>query len=333
MREQDNAPTAPGGWQGDGHFPFFGAHQSGILTPQQDRLHFASSDITTDSRGRVIALLRRWTQAAATLMAGPEVGSGAAGGPDLAPPDDTGEALDLGASGLTITTGFGRTSSTTRVQKTPRSLMGFKDGTANLRAEDDGLVTRWLWADGRDGHEWTDGGTDMVAHKIRILVETWDRTSLTEQESSVGRTKGSGAPLSGGNEFTDPNTSGRATPQGTCSFRRTATPPSRIPVAGTASRCCAAASTARTAPTPASRPAVAMTVFDGTTSVITAFPPRPASPPEQRCLEPAHWRDTLVACLHTLSRPKPPPFSPTAPTSLLTISLSSSAPAGAVPPS
>ncbi len=71
-------------------------------------MHFAAFDITTDSRDRVIALLRRWTQAAATLMAGSEVGTGAVGGPALAPPDDTGEALDLAASGLTITFGFGR---------------------------------------------------------------------------------------------------------------------------------------------------------------------------------------------------------------------------------
>ena len=34
--------------------------------------------------------------------------------------------------------GFGRTSSTTRDQATPRNLFGFKDGPANLKAEDDG---------------------------------------------------------------------------------------------------------------------------------------------------------------------------------------------------
>ena len=32
--------------------------------------------------------------------------------------------------------GFGRTSTTSRSQDTPRNLMGFKDGTANIRAED-----------------------------------------------------------------------------------------------------------------------------------------------------------------------------------------------------
>ena len=32
--------------------------------------------------------------------------------------------------------GFGRTSTTSRSQDTPRNLMGMKDGTANIRAED-----------------------------------------------------------------------------------------------------------------------------------------------------------------------------------------------------
>lgn len=269
---------------GDLRYDFRGDHQSGIVTAQQDRVHFAAFDITTDSRERLIALLRRWSQAAATLMAGSEVGSGAVSGPDLAPPDDTGEALDLPAAGLTLTfgfgpgmfardgkdrfglaslapeqlvdmphfagdmidqaisggdlcvqacsndpqvavhairnlarlaigdasvkwaqLGFGRTSSTTRDQKTPRNLMGFKDGTHNLRAEDTDLVTRWLWAQGGDGQDWMAGGTYLVTRKIRILVETWDRSSLIDQETSVGRLKGSGAPLSGGAEFTDPD--------------------------------------------------------------------------------------------------------------------------------
>ena len=36
--------------------------------------------------------------------------------------------------------GFGRTSSTTREQSTPRNLFGFKDGTNNLKAEDTGAA-------------------------------------------------------------------------------------------------------------------------------------------------------------------------------------------------
>ena len=41
--------------------------------------------------------------------------------------------------------GFGRTSSTSSAQKTPRNLMGFKDGTNNIRAEDEGALDRYVW--------------------------------------------------------------------------------------------------------------------------------------------------------------------------------------------
>jgi deferrochelatase/peroxidase EfeB len=38
-----------------------------------------------------------------------------------------------------------------------------------------------------------------------MRFETWDRTSLREQEAVVGRTKREGAPLSGGKESTEPD--------------------------------------------------------------------------------------------------------------------------------
>ena len=38
-----------------------------------------------------------------------------------------------------------------------------------------------------------------------MTIETWDRAPLREQETIVGRTKGSGAPLSGGQERTEPD--------------------------------------------------------------------------------------------------------------------------------
>ncbi|MDQ7993606.1 MAG: Dyp-type peroxidase, partial [Propionicimonas sp.] len=103
--------------------------------------------------------------------------------------------------------GFGRTSSTTAAQATPRNLFGFKDGTNNLRAEATTELDAHVWtAPGHDPRAgWLDGGSYLVARKIAMHIETWDRSSLREQEQIVGRTKAEGAPLSGGQEFSQPD--------------------------------------------------------------------------------------------------------------------------------
>ncbi|MGH3239927.1 MAG: Dyp-type peroxidase domain-containing protein, partial [Spirillospora sp.] len=70
---------------------FHGAHQAGIATPVQDRLHFAAFDVTTGDRAKLVRMLKEWTDAAAAMTAGRPVGDGAVGGVAVAPPDDTGE--------------------------------------------------------------------------------------------------------------------------------------------------------------------------------------------------------------------------------------------------
>ena len=101
--------------------------------------------------------------------------------------------------------GFGRTSSTSTAQATPRNLFGFKDGTRNLKAEDGDELDRHVWVQPDDGPGWLTGGTYLVARRIRMHIETWDRTSLAEQEAIVGRTKGEGAPLGAAGEFDAPD--------------------------------------------------------------------------------------------------------------------------------
>jgi deferrochelatase/peroxidase EfeB len=96
--------------------------------------------------------------------------------------------------------GFGRTASTSRSQDTPRNLMGMKDGTANIRAEDSEDMERFVWV-GDEGPAWMRGGSYMVTRRIRMLLEVWDRASLQDQERTIGRHKYSGAPLGGGEEF------------------------------------------------------------------------------------------------------------------------------------
>jgi deferrochelatase/peroxidase EfeB len=262
---------------------FTGAHQAGIVTPAQDRLHFVALDVTTDSRDELVELLQAWTAAARRMTAGEDAGpGGAVDGEQFAAPDDTGEALGLSAARLTITVGFGptlfttadgtdrfglaarrpeplvelpafanetidpaisggdlciqacaddpqvavhavrnlvrigagrvsvrwsqlgfgRTSSTSTAQATPRNLMGFKDGTANLKAENAGALDRFVWvADGDSGSDWLAGGSYLVARRIRMHIEVWDSSTLDEQEQTFGRTKGEGAPLGQRREF------------------------------------------------------------------------------------------------------------------------------------
>lgn len=269
-----------------GAVAFYGVRQAGIVTPAQDRLHFCSFDVITDDKAALLDMLQDWTAAAARMTQGQDAGTfGAVGGSLEAPPDDTGEALGLPASGLTLTIGFGptlfrteqgkdrfgiaakrpaaladlpkfprdtleaaisggdigvqacahdpqvavhairnlarigmgkvsvrwsqlgfgRTSSTSRSQATPRNLFGFKDGTRNLKAEDTPLLDEHLWVQPGDGPEWMTGGSYLVTRKIRMLVETWDRSPLAEQQTIIGRDKGEGAPLTGALEHDEPD--------------------------------------------------------------------------------------------------------------------------------
>lgn len=265
---------------------FHGDHQAGIVTPAQDRLHFAAFSLMRGTtRDDLIGLLRDWTAAAEQLTRGAPVGSGIEPENALLPPDDTGEAEGLQSGHLTLTfglgrelfvgddgesdpfgvrarmpdaftplpsfafdllepsqsggdlcvqacaddpqiavhairnlariatgrahlawsqLGFGRTSSTSRSQDTPRNLFGFKDGTRNIMAEESDALAKHIWA-GSEAPAWMQGGTYLVARKILMTIETWDRSSLTEQERIFGRSKLEGAPLTGGDEFADPD--------------------------------------------------------------------------------------------------------------------------------
>lgn len=83
--------------------------------------------------------------------------------------------------------GFG---SPPRPAGTPRNLMGFKDGISQP-GED--VVWR------------PDGSAYQVVRFIRMLVEFWDRVSISEQEKMFGRRRDSGAPLDGSTETDVPN--------------------------------------------------------------------------------------------------------------------------------
>lgn len=108
-RAADAAPAvAPGAHAHDDDIePFYGKHQGGITTPQQRNAYFAALDLTTTKRADVIALLKTWTDAAARLTRGDTAQPLPATGGDDVAPADSGDALGIGASRLTITFGFG----------------------------------------------------------------------------------------------------------------------------------------------------------------------------------------------------------------------------------
>src|ERR1700721_1418692 len=85
--------------------------------------------------------------------------------------------------------GFGKTSSTAAAQATPRNLLGFKDGTRNIKAEQTKLMDDYVWAGAESDQSWLRGGSYLVARKIRMFIENWDRDYLRDQENVIGRTK------------------------------------------------------------------------------------------------------------------------------------------------
>lgn len=99
--------------------------------------------------------------------------------------------------------GFGKTSSTTPDAQTPRNLFGFKDGTRNIAGSDDRSLDAHVWARAEDGADWMAGGSYLVARRIRMHIETWDRTPLGEQQDIIGRDKGEGAPYGATKEHDD----------------------------------------------------------------------------------------------------------------------------------
>src|SRR5262249_28980958 len=100
--------------------------------------------------------------------------------------------------------GFGRTSTTSTTQETPRNLMGMKDGTNNLKAEDGAVMRDHVWVGDHDDPAWMRGGSYVVTRRIRMLLEVWDRSAISDQENTIGRYKVSGAPLGGSREHDPP---------------------------------------------------------------------------------------------------------------------------------
>ena len=101
--------------------------------------------------------------------------------------------------------GFGRTSTTSTTEATPRNLLGFKDGTRNIKSEQADQMDGHVWIGSETDQPWLRGGSYLVARRIRMFIENWDRDYLGDQQQVFGRLKLSGAPLTGNDEFDTPD--------------------------------------------------------------------------------------------------------------------------------
>ncbi len=110
-------------------------------------------------------------------------------------------AKDTGTAATRWTVmGFGRASAG-KGQSTPRNLLGFKDGTRNIKEDVDFDSFVWL----KEGPAWHRYGTYQVVRKIQMHIENWDTDRVGNQNAVFGRHKLSGAPLTGQNEFDVPD--------------------------------------------------------------------------------------------------------------------------------
>jgi len=87
---------------------------------------------------------------------------------------------------------------------TPRNLMGQLDGTGNPK-QGTAAFDRTVYVPATAEPAWMRGGSYLVYRKIRMLLDDWDTLDRAGQEAVIGRDKLTGAPLSGGGEFTAPD--------------------------------------------------------------------------------------------------------------------------------
>ena len=101
-------------------------------------------------------------------------------------------------------------------QGTPRNLFGQVDGTVNpvedpheTPGRGGGSAHEIVWGEGSAEQNfpqaWEPGGTSVVIRRIHMNLDTWDEVDTPAREDAIGRKLSNGAPLTGNDEFDDPD--------------------------------------------------------------------------------------------------------------------------------
>ena len=75
--------------------------------------------------------------------------------------------------------------------------LGGGDGDADVHT---GALDEHVLVGAKDDPAWMRGGSYLVTRRIRMMLEIWDRSTLADQELTIGRNKQEGAPLGGAKE-------------------------------------------------------------------------------------------------------------------------------------
>jgi deferrochelatase/peroxidase EfeB len=182
-REPAPAPTEP----------FWGEHQSGIVTPPQRHTYFATLDLRTHRRADLVELLRVWTAAAAAMAGGRP--AAALDVNAVSPAGDSGEALGLSPARLTLTFGFG-----------PGLFLADGRDRYGLAAQHPAALAELPPFRGDQLEPWRTGGDlsiqtcaddpQVVFHAARQLVRLADGVATIRwaQAGYLARPEGDGAP-------------------------------------------------------------------------------------------------------------------------------------------
>ena len=215
---------------------FYGKYQSGITTDLQKHIYFVVLTINKMSVSDVKEMFKTWTNYSVHLMNGEPVKE--LGQNKMLPSPDTGETIGIDANHLSLTFGISPSffekvglekykpellkdlphfpKDQLDIQYTGgdiciqacsdnpqvnfhaiRNLFSFKDGTGNPSIHNQTELDKYVFI--QDG--WAKNGSYLVVRRIQMLLETWDRTALGEQEATFGRYRHSGAPLGKEKEF------------------------------------------------------------------------------------------------------------------------------------